>query len=285
MAEPNEKTSPPEPAGVFDSDKGIETTATEAQEPKEAAEGTPDPQDLVQQLRSELQRKDDALSRLSTRGASYEKRLQELEPYARAGLAIANDPDGAVILGKLERGERLSAGEEGAVAAVEKATATMPSIGPVEVRSIIREELGANKAAEKHTDKMLKGLREEYEDFDDVMNSARFWPIVDRTLGMIEDGSMPLDADGQEPYECAFRHAYHSTAAANPVIRKARKEATEVNAKKAAAAVVAAEAAGGSASSDTETPQQSSESNELVRMLKLYKGLETGGPTGSKFAR
>ena len=291
MAEENLSSSP-DSRGTFDKFQGtralsnVRTLDEPEEEPTEGKteESKPESTDVVDQLRQELRRKDEALNRLAQKGALYEKRLQELEPAVRAGVVLLQHPEGARILEKLASGEELTAGETKKVKKAEQATSTALSAN--EVRGIFREEMQMRDMAQKHTERLLKNLRSEYTDFDDIMVHPRFWPTVDMALEQIAKGYLPLEQDGADAYEEAFKHAYNFVRGSNPVYQKAALAEARATERDKARQVAAASAANGSSGPSEETTRKLTPDEESrVRLLRLYHGLEPkGGPTGRRFS-
>jgi hypothetical protein len=262
-----EKSRDPESESVLSAEKDATAHASEGQDAPAEGQGQ-----KAEGGDSESEIK------LRQRTAKLERQIAEMGPWAQLGVALQQAPGGAEIIGKLQAGQQLTAGEQRQVdAAQEEAPLT---------KSQMLETLNMRDAAKTQIEEIHSVARENFADYDKIRKNPQFLGLMDATLGAVWNGSIPIHADAKDWTDVQAARNYTAIASAhemylmrNPKVAKAlkeagRKEANDKNAEKLAAS---------SMSSGTSTG--SSDEKSMTSEERIKHSMLNARGTGKSFAK
>ena len=260
-------------AGVFEGIRGAKSRdpeVTSAETPREQTaqvSETPSGDTTPQKTESG---DNESEVRLRQRTANLERKLAEMGPWAQVGIALRNDPDGAELLARLQRGEAILAGSPQAAETNGKA-----AVSPGMSREELRQELNERDAVKRQIDDLTAMAEERLPHYSKIKKSPQFLGIMDAALAATWNGSIPLHEDVKDwtneqaaKNYTALAFAHEMYIMRNPKVQEAVKEAGKKEERERAGAALAASVSSGtSTSTSSEDRKLTAEETVKQRML------------------
>ena len=221
--------------------------------------------DDVEALRARLVQADQDRTRRAQEAAFLKGRLQELDPYARLGVAISQDPKLMSYVEKVMRGEEPTAGEGKAVSQAAGKAGISPDqfidaiVDAVDQR--VSARMGSQAAAERRFAQIETKARKELEHYEVLQRNPAFVGYVKAMNVAIDNGSLEVPS-GEDPNYFAIKEAHDLMIAKNPDYIKAVHNAGVEKGKKSVADKIAGAGPNGTSRGSVPDNQSSAKLDE-----------------------
>lgn len=282
-----EKTQKP---GVFDHIKGAhskdpEVSAEEASAKSGASETTEAEPKKVEP--TEGGGVDSEKARMRTRLAQLERQVQQMGPYAQfANEVLKDEKRGKAMLQRWQQGQSIFGEETTPGELTEREEKVMRGMDAQEVVQLLNERDAQKQAMSD----LMEEAEESLPNFKKIKKSQKFTKALSGALATVwNDPTWYEDApehvlewsdENKAKNYTAIKQAYQYVLATNPKVMEAAKAAGKAEQKeKDEAALAAASGQSGATSTSKETPQETSEAEDLIKRMVNARG--AGRPFGS----